>query len=178
MLRCLSQTQPLLLRPVNLQVSLTHPLLFHLGLLLLPPSTAAATSRPPLTQAMLFKMGHLAHSIDVRAFRVEAAVPGKNETDIAAALAPIHAELGEHRELIDAHDLALDVLMVRVEAYNMVTHPEVQSTNLPAISVIPPATTIVDVVVADEDAESEALKTDKEELGACDAAIYDHLEDL
>ncbi|WMV49828.1 hypothetical protein MTR67_043213 [Solanum verrucosum] len=44
-----------------------------------PPSTAA-TSQPLLTQDMVFKMGHLAQSTDVRASRVEASVAGMIET--------------------------------------------------------------------------------------------------
>uniref|UniRef100_M1DKA5 Uncharacterized protein n=1 Tax=Solanum tuberosum TaxID=4113 RepID=M1DKA5_SOLTU len=40
-------------------------------------------------QAMLYKISHLAESIDVRASQVEAAIPGLIERAIVAALARI-----------------------------------------------------------------------------------------
>lgn len=61
-------------------------------------------------------MGYLAHSADVRASRVEAALSRLIERAIVSALAPIRDELREYRELITAHGLALDALAKRVEA--------------------------------------------------------------
>ena len=74
-----------------------------------------STARPQLTQAMIIKMGHLAHSADVRASRVEAAVPGMIEQTIALALGPIRAELAKHRLRIDEYGLSLASLTSRVE---------------------------------------------------------------
>ncbi|WMV09298.1 hypothetical protein MTR67_002683, partial [Solanum verrucosum] len=51
----------------------------------------AGASGIPLTHAMLFKMGHLAQSADVRVSRVEVVVPGMIERAIPATLAPIRA---------------------------------------------------------------------------------------
>ncbi|WMV37368.1 hypothetical protein MTR67_030753 [Solanum verrucosum] len=50
---------------------------------------AAAVFQPSLTQSILYKMGHLAHSADVHASIVEAAVPGLIEQAIVASLSPI-----------------------------------------------------------------------------------------
>ena len=78
-------------------------------------TTIPSTPRPQLTQAMIIKMGHLAHSADVRASRVEAAIPDLIEKAIASALAPILAELAEHRLRIDEYGLSLASLTSRVE---------------------------------------------------------------
>ncbi|WMV33192.1 hypothetical protein MTR67_026577 [Solanum verrucosum] len=79
------------------------------------PTSAAVSSRLLLTQAMLYKIGHLAQFADVCASQVEATIPGLIERAITVALAPIRAELQENRELITQHGLALDALVVRVE---------------------------------------------------------------
>lgn len=64
------------------------------------PSTStvsALTLRPPLTQAMIYKMGSLSHSTNVRASHVEAVVPAMIEHAIAEALAPIQEKMmGQH----------------------------------------------------------------------------------
>lgn len=55
--------------------------------------TPAIASRPPLIQALIYKMGNLAYSADVRAARVEAVVPNIIERVIGAALASIREEM-------------------------------------------------------------------------------------
>lgn len=66
------------------------------------PSSSAPTtsivdvvSPPPLTQTMLYKMGHLAHSVDVRASWVKATILGLIERAIVSTLSPIRDELRE-----------------------------------------------------------------------------------
>ncbi|KAK4727017.1 hypothetical protein R3W88_031934 [Solanum pinnatisectum] len=70
----------------------------------LPPRSiaSAAASRPPLTQATILRMGHLAHSTDRRASRLEAIVPGMIESALAAAVTPL-------RESIDTLTARIDV---------------------------------------------------------------------
>jgi len=52
----------------------------------------------------------------VHTSQVKAVVPGLIEQAIAAALAPIRAEMSKQQDLIDCHRLALAALIVRVEA--------------------------------------------------------------
>nr|AAT38736.1 hypothetical protein SDM1_41t00021 [Solanum demissum] len=123
----------------------------------LTTSAAAIACRPPITQAMLYKIRHLAHFVDVHASRVVAAVSRMIEQPIAAALAPIRVEMIEHRELIYAHHLTLDALTMsgrfgRVEVHKFVDR---ESATV----------------------ESEA-ELDEEELGVRDTTIYDDLADL
>ncbi|WMV19040.1 hypothetical protein MTR67_012425 [Solanum verrucosum] len=99
------------------------------------------------------------------------------ERAIAASLSPIRAKLRENQELITAHGLVIDVLTVRVEAF-MVDLPEVSSTELLAISEIPPATTIGDATTTDDDGDFDSPETDEEELGTLDEEVCDDLEDL
>uniref|UniRef100_M1DYL2 1,3-beta-D-glucan glucanohydrolase n=1 Tax=Solanum tuberosum TaxID=4113 RepID=M1DYL2_SOLTU len=68
----------------------------------------AAASRPPLTQAMPYKMVHLAQSADERAYWVETVLPRLIKKAINDALDPIRADLQKHQELISVHGLALD----------------------------------------------------------------------
>ncbi|WMV46381.1 hypothetical protein MTR67_039766, partial [Solanum verrucosum] len=79
-------------------------------------SVANTASRPLITQAMLYKMGHLAQSSDVCASRVEVVMPRLIEREIVAVLTPIRTEIREHIELIEGYKLALDALAVRVES--------------------------------------------------------------
>jgi len=52
-------------------------------------ATGISVSRPPITQAMLYQMGHSAQSSDDRAFRLEAAVPLMIKIAITDALSPL-----------------------------------------------------------------------------------------
>lgn len=45
----------------------------------------ATASRPPLTQAMIYKMGNFAYSVDMRVVRVEADVSSMTDHAIAGA---------------------------------------------------------------------------------------------
>uniref|UniRef100_M1DHN6 Putative plant transposon protein domain-containing protein n=1 Tax=Solanum tuberosum TaxID=4113 RepID=M1DHN6_SOLTU len=73
------------------------------------------------TQAILFKMGHLAYSTDVRASRLEVVIPRMIERDVVAALRPFRAE-------IDSHKLAFDALTLRAKKRNRQAE-EVKKTN-------------------------------------------------
>uniref|UniRef100_M1DRC3 Uncharacterized protein n=1 Tax=Solanum tuberosum TaxID=4113 RepID=M1DRC3_SOLTU len=63
----------------------------------LPPSSAAsATSfKPPLTQDAILWMGHLAHSVDRRASRLEATVLGMIERALTAVVAPFSVSIDD-----------------------------------------------------------------------------------
>ncbi|KAG5610356.1 hypothetical protein H5410_021637 [Solanum commersonii] len=55
--------------------------------------TGTTTSRTPITQAMVLKMGHLAYSVDVWASRLEAEVPWMIERAITTMLTPLRASI-------------------------------------------------------------------------------------
>ncbi|WMV14077.1 hypothetical protein MTR67_007462 [Solanum verrucosum] len=77
----------------------------------MPRSSAPATL---LTQAMIYKMGHLTHSADVEASRVEAVVLSIKKRVIVVALAPIQEELRGKIEMITTHILTLDAFTMRL----------------------------------------------------------------
>uniref|UniRef100_M1D8L8 Polyprotein protein n=1 Tax=Solanum tuberosum TaxID=4113 RepID=M1D8L8_SOLTU len=69
----------------------------------LPPRSVASAiaSRPPLTQVALIRMGHLAHSTNRHAFRLEATVPGMIERALTAALTPLSVSIDPLAARID-----------------------------------------------------------------------------
>lgn len=84
------------------------------------PSTSTvfvphSISRPPLTQAMLYQMGNLAHSVVVRASRVEVAVPSMIFTDIEDALSPVWEVMTGQHALLTTYGLQFDTLTAQVE---------------------------------------------------------------
>uniref|UniRef100_M1DB42 Polyprotein protein n=1 Tax=Solanum tuberosum TaxID=4113 RepID=M1DB42_SOLTU len=114
----------------------------------------------------------LAQSADLCASRLKVVIPGMIARAIVAALTPLRAE-------IDSHKLSLDAFTVRVgeceksqEATDAVTtlkadHVElhVPSTDIPAFSKVPPATTTEDETRADDtDVDFEA-EMNEEQLG-------------
>uniref|UniRef100_M1DBM9 Polyprotein protein n=1 Tax=Solanum tuberosum TaxID=4113 RepID=M1DBM9_SOLTU len=109
---------------------------------------------------MLYKMGHLAHSADVRTSQVEAITLGMIEREIVATLAPLRADMRDHK-------LALYDLTVRVAACEKTQGASDEVTALKA------DITRVDDVVAESEAE-----IDEKHLGVTDAADYDDLADL
>uniref|UniRef100_M1DHC0 Polyprotein protein n=1 Tax=Solanum tuberosum TaxID=4113 RepID=M1DHC0_SOLTU len=122
----------------------------------LPLRSAASTtvSRPLLTQAMLLRMRHLAHSVNVRASRLEPIVPGTIESALTATLTPL-------RESTNA-------LTAKIEI------PDDLGTDILAYSDVPPATTGDEVRVDDVDVEFEA-ETDKEQISVQEETTYEGL---
>ncbi|KAG5590044.1 hypothetical protein H5410_040558 [Solanum commersonii] len=125
----------------------------------LPPRsvTSATASRPPLTQATILQMGHLAHFANMRASRLKAAVPRMIESALAAIVTPL-------RESIDA-------IMTRIK---MIFGTE-DILDIPADFDVPLAIT-GDEVRANKvaAAESEA-EIDKEHLGLQEETTYEGL---
>jgi len=82
----------------------------------LPPIAAAGTTaiRTPITQAMLLKMGHLAHSTDVRDSRIEAEVPWMIERVITDVLTPLKASIDALSTRVDVfergHGVSIEVM--------------------------------------------------------------------
>uniref|UniRef100_M1D9X5 Polyprotein protein n=1 Tax=Solanum tuberosum TaxID=4113 RepID=M1D9X5_SOLTU len=140
-----------------------------------PPSRSIAittASRPPLTQAMLLRMRHLAYSADVRASRIEAEVPEMIDGVLTAALTPL-------RDYIEALTMRIEVC----ERGHGATHEEtalkvaIADTDIPAHSDMPPATTGDEVRADDAIAESE-VDTDEEQLGVQEETVFEGLIDL
>ncbi|KAG5596031.1 hypothetical protein H5410_037263 [Solanum commersonii] len=71
------------------------PLVLQVYLVLLPKSSTAvvATSRPPLTKVALLQIGHLAHSINHRASKLEASIPGMIQTALADVVTPLNSTI-------------------------------------------------------------------------------------
>uniref|UniRef100_M1DFH6 Polyprotein protein n=1 Tax=Solanum tuberosum TaxID=4113 RepID=M1DFH6_SOLTU len=78
----------------------------------LPPKSSAssAVSQPPLTHAMLLRIGHLAHSTDVRASRLEAIVPGMIERALTTVLTPLRADDVAAESEVETNEVQLSVL--------------------------------------------------------------------
>ncbi|KAH0715139.1 hypothetical protein KY284_008044 [Solanum tuberosum] len=62
--------------------------------------------------------------------------------------------------------------------WGSVDFPKGPSPDMPATSKIPPTTVTGDVVVANDDGESDTAETYEEELGTRDNAVYGNLKDL
>lgn len=60
-----------------------------------PSFVPSSISSPSLTQAMIYGMGNLAHTEDVRASRVAVVVPSMIELAMEASLYPIRDEMKE-----------------------------------------------------------------------------------
>ncbi|KAK4727106.1 hypothetical protein R3W88_032023 [Solanum pinnatisectum] len=153
-----------------------------------PPrfATVTTTSRPLLTQVMLLRMGHLAHSADVRASWLEAAIPGMIERALITTLAPLKdciyaltmrielckrgqrathevttlkAAIAELRK--DVHQLkSTNISLI----FGTMEIPDDMSTYIPAHSDVPPATT-GDEVGFDDAATDSEVETHKKQLG-------------
>ncbi|WMV41111.1 hypothetical protein MTR67_034496 [Solanum verrucosum] len=107
--------------------------------------------------------------------------------EIATALDLFTAKMRKNCELVDGHWLSVDAITRKdldeqksadlSMLFDMVEMPKILSADFLSSSEIPPSITIGDVDREDVVIESE-VETNKEELGVCDAAIYQYLEDL
>uniref|UniRef100_M1DLZ0 Polyprotein protein n=1 Tax=Solanum tuberosum TaxID=4113 RepID=M1DLZ0_SOLTU len=130
----------------------------------LAPLISDTTSR--ITQAMIFKIGHLAHSADVRATRLKADMPVMIEQAILAELTPLRT--------------SIDNLTKRVEIFERgqrVTSKSAEDRDAPTNSKMPLATT-GDVPMDDVASDESEAETDEEQLNAQEATIYGDLPDL
>ncbi|XP_049394682.1 uncharacterized protein LOC125858970 [Solanum stenotomum] len=160
-----------------------------------PRSAAASASRPPITQAMLYKMGHLAQFADVCASRLEVVVPRMIERAIDAVFTPLKALIdalttrvevferghGASEEVTalkaDVSELRKDVDHLKsidfTSLFGTMKIPDDPSIDILAYSEVPTATTgdevRVDVVVAE---------TDEEQFGVHEDVVFDDLADL
>uniref|UniRef100_M1DYM5 Polyprotein protein n=1 Tax=Solanum tuberosum TaxID=4113 RepID=M1DYM5_SOLTU len=114
-------------------------------------ASAAATSRPPLTQAVLLQIGQLAHSTDRRTSRLEATILGMIKRALVYAVTPL--------------SMTIDVIVVRIAVY----------PNMPAAIDVPPATTRDDIRVEEMVAAEFEVETDEEQLEVDEEAAYEGL---
>ncbi|KAG5619763.1 hypothetical protein H5410_004981 [Solanum commersonii] len=148
---------------------------------------------------MLLKMGHLAHSIDVRASRLEAEVPKMIKRAISIALTPLKAYINvltARVEVCERGDGAIDavttfkadVVELRMDVdhlkstyftslFGMVEIPNDSSIDILAYFEVPLDTTEDDIRADVAAAESEA-ETYEEQLGVHEETIYESLTDL
>uniref|UniRef100_M1DL45 Polyprotein protein n=1 Tax=Solanum tuberosum TaxID=4113 RepID=M1DL45_SOLTU len=116
-------------------------------------------SRPLITHAMLLMMGHLSHSADVRASRLEAEVRWMIERPITAALTPLKD--------------SIDALTTRVK----ICERDNPSLEVLAYAEVPVATTGNDTR-ADVTADESESQTDDEQLEVRHKAIYEDMANL
>ncbi|XP_049410601.1 uncharacterized protein LOC125873791 [Solanum stenotomum] len=155
--------------------------------------------RPPglqpikITQAMLFKIGHLAHSADVRASRLEARVPWMIEWDISATLTPLWMPIDALTTSVEICErgkgVTFEVMALKAKVSDLKKDVDYQSTDftllfdsteaqgVPTSSVVPLATTRDEPMDDVAGVELEP-KTDEEQLEAQEATIYKDLPNL
>uniref|UniRef100_M1DIK2 Polyprotein protein n=1 Tax=Solanum tuberosum TaxID=4113 RepID=M1DIK2_SOLTU len=78
-----------------------------------------STSRPPLTQALIYQIGNLSYSTDVRASHLEQEVPKMIARSIEASMCPVRAEVMSYRATLASYGDSLDNLTTKVEERQM-----------------------------------------------------------
>uniref|UniRef100_M1DP44 Polyprotein protein n=1 Tax=Solanum tuberosum TaxID=4113 RepID=M1DP44_SOLTU len=117
------------------------------------PSTSTTSQLTKITLAMLLNMGYLAHSIDVRATRLEVAVPWMIDSAILVALTPLRT--------------SIDTLTRRVETYLRKDVDYLKSTDftslLEATDDVDVSTTFKLPLATTEDIHMDDIATDESE---------------
>ncbi|KAG5630622.1 hypothetical protein H5410_002339 [Solanum commersonii] len=148
---------------------------------------------------MLFNMGHLAQSDDMRVLQLEAAIPGMIKRDIVAALTPFLAsidalaaivEVCERGRGVDTEVTTLKANLARlckdVDQLKSIDHsmlfctvdiPDVTNSDIPSCSDVPPDTTGDEVRADDIGAASEA-EMNEEQLADREEVAYEDMVDL
>uniref|UniRef100_M1DQ16 Putative plant transposon protein domain-containing protein n=1 Tax=Solanum tuberosum TaxID=4113 RepID=M1DQ16_SOLTU len=137
------------------------------------PGASTSSQQAKITLVMILKMGHLAHSVDVRATRLEATVPWMIKSPIFVALTPLRTSIYTLTMRFVPYERrqgeTSDVTALKAEVADDVDAPET--------SKIPPVSTR-DVhrdgtIVNKSDAE-----TNEEQIHLSDGEVYDDLVDL